>query len=208
MSTQLTRRALAMAGGACILGGRSAAAQLPNWAARPVRLVIGFPPGSSSDVMERLVADRLALRLGQPVVSENRPGAGAMIAAENVTRAPPTGTAFCAKLGSQACRRESWPPKRKPGGSAFDEARQLKLARRPRQCAMIAVGSSSCFVTPGFRRVYASTPLPPIRAIQPVKAPAGASRSASGAWSGGRPTPTSRAAAAARRPRRAAQHRR
>lgn len=91
MSMQLTRRALAMAGAAWILADRSAAAQSPNWPERPLRLVIGFPPGGSSDVMARLVAERLAPRLGQPVVPENRPGAGAMIAAENVARAPADG---------------------------------------------------------------------------------------------------------------------
>jgi tripartite-type tricarboxylate transporter receptor subunit TctC len=54
-------------------------------------LVIAFPPGGSSDIIARLVAEKLSPRLGQPVVAENRPGGGAMIAAEAVARAPADG---------------------------------------------------------------------------------------------------------------------
>ena len=59
--------------------------------ARPVRIVIGFPAGSGVDVVGRLVAPFLSERLGQPVVVENRPGAGSNIATEAVVRAPPDG---------------------------------------------------------------------------------------------------------------------
>jgi tripartite-type tricarboxylate transporter receptor subunit TctC len=68
-----------------------AIAQDTSYPSRPVRMVIAFPPGGSSDVTARLVADRLAPRLGQPLVAENRPGGGAMIAGEAVARAQPDG---------------------------------------------------------------------------------------------------------------------
>ena len=68
-----------------------ARAQDTNYPTRPVRLVIAFPAGGSSDIIARLVAERLANRIGQPVVPENRPGAGAMIAAEADARAAPDG---------------------------------------------------------------------------------------------------------------------
>ncbi|MGG5822089.1 Bug family tripartite tricarboxylate transporter substrate binding protein [Falsiroseomonas sp. HW251] len=70
---------------------RTAFAQDTNFPTRPVRLVIAFPPGGSSDIIARMAAEKLAARIGQPVVPENRPGAGAMIAAEAVARAAPDG---------------------------------------------------------------------------------------------------------------------
>jgi tripartite-type tricarboxylate transporter receptor subunit TctC len=61
-------------------------AQSP-WPNRPVRLLVGFPAGSSPDLMARTLAEPLAQALGQPVVVENRPGAGGNIAADLVARA-------------------------------------------------------------------------------------------------------------------------
>ncbi len=57
------------------------------WPSRPVRLLVGFPPGSSPDLMARTIAEPLAQALGQPVVVENRPGAGGNVAADAVARA-------------------------------------------------------------------------------------------------------------------------
>jgi tripartite-type tricarboxylate transporter receptor subunit TctC len=59
---------------------------------KPLRLVIGFPPGTTADVIARLMAPRMAEGLGQPVIVENRPGAGSSIAAESVARAPADGS--------------------------------------------------------------------------------------------------------------------
>jgi tripartite-type tricarboxylate transporter receptor subunit TctC len=59
--------------------------------ARPVRLVVGFPAGGSLDIVSRLMGQWLSERLGQPIVVENRPGAGGNIATEAVVRSPPDG---------------------------------------------------------------------------------------------------------------------
>src|SRR5258706_2242105 len=58
---------------------------------RPLRLVVGFPPGGSGDFLARIVADELTREIGQPVVVDNKPGAGSNIAAEHVARAAPDG---------------------------------------------------------------------------------------------------------------------
>jgi tripartite-type tricarboxylate transporter receptor subunit TctC len=89
LSRPSRRQALqtAVALGVAGLAAPAALAQAGAWPNRPLKLLVGFPPGSSPDLMARLLAEPLAQALGQPVVVENRPGAGGNIAADAVARA-------------------------------------------------------------------------------------------------------------------------
>src|SRR5271170_5413474 len=79
------------------LAAGNAAAQAPAadaYPARPVRFIVGFPPGGSADLVSRIVANSLSPSLGQSVVVENRSGAAGNIGADLIAKAPPDGYAI------------------------------------------------------------------------------------------------------------------
>ena len=76
------------AGAALHFGTAAAQSDYPN---RPIKLVVGFAPGGSTDIVARIVAQRLGEKLGQSVVVENRAGAGGTIGADVVAKSPPDG---------------------------------------------------------------------------------------------------------------------
>lgn len=69
----------------------AAGAQAQTWPAKPVRIVVAYPPGGGIDVMARQIADRLGSAWGQPVVVENKPGANTIIATDAVAKSAPDG---------------------------------------------------------------------------------------------------------------------
>jgi tripartite-type tricarboxylate transporter receptor subunit TctC len=85
------RRFLYLATAAAALASVSQMATAQTYPTRPVRLIIGYPPGGSADITARLLGQWLSERLGQPFVIESRPGASTNIATEAVVRAPPDG---------------------------------------------------------------------------------------------------------------------
>jgi tripartite-type tricarboxylate transporter receptor subunit TctC len=62
-----------------------------SYPAKPIRFIVSFPPGGSSDLIARAIAPHMSARLGQPLVVENRPGAGGMIGVDAVAKAAPDG---------------------------------------------------------------------------------------------------------------------
>jgi tripartite-type tricarboxylate transporter receptor subunit TctC len=85
------RQFLHLTAGATALSAVSRVARAQAYPTRPARIIVGFPPGGSTDIIARPMGQYLSERLGQPFIIDNRPGAGSNIAAEAVARAPADG---------------------------------------------------------------------------------------------------------------------
>jgi tripartite-type tricarboxylate transporter receptor subunit TctC len=97
MNTALLKGAaqtLTLLAGLMALGlaqGQTATTSIPAWPSKPITLVVTYPPGGGADAMARLIAPKLGEALGQPVVIDNKPGAGGQIGAAFVAKAAPDG---------------------------------------------------------------------------------------------------------------------
>ncbi len=127
MKQSITRRkALAITGSMALALALVVASPAPvsaeTWPARPVRIVIGFPPGGSVDILGRVLGEEIAKGIGQRVVIENKPGAIGTIALNTVKAAPADG--YSLLLGTN--------PQLSPGASAtetsYDELEPIALA--------------------------------------------------------------------------------
>src|SRR6266436_6666295 len=85
------RKVLHLGGAAAIAAAVPSLAFAQTYPTRPVRLIVGFPPGGGTDILARLMGQRLSERLGQPFIIENRPGAGSNIGTQAVVNAIPDG---------------------------------------------------------------------------------------------------------------------
>ena len=91
MSSFIRFRSCALLSGATLLAGAAGSVLAADYPTRPIRYVVGFAPGGINDIMARLVGQKLTESWGQPVIVDNRPGAGGNVAAELVSRSAPDG---------------------------------------------------------------------------------------------------------------------
>ncbi|GGE12503.1 Tripartite-type tricarboxylate transporter, receptor component TctC [Gemmobacter megaterium] len=84
MTHPFNRRHMLLAGAALAMAAATGSATAQSWPTAPVHIIVGFPAGSSPDTLARLVAEPLAARLGQPVVVENKAGAGGVIGVQQM----------------------------------------------------------------------------------------------------------------------------
>ena len=82
--------------GAALLAFAAASAQAQAWPSKPIHFVVPFGPGGANDLVARFVAEAAARELGQPIVVDNKPGAGSVLGAELVAKAAPDGYTFLA----------------------------------------------------------------------------------------------------------------
>lgn len=91
------------------------AVQAQTFPERPVQMIVGFPPGGGTDIVARIFAEQLAKGWNQPVVVENRAGAGGVIATEGVARTSPDGyTMFMGTMGNLSVNQHLYPMKTDP----------------------------------------------------------------------------------------------
>src|SRR5262249_58796119 len=100
--TSARRRLLQWAGGAVLGPALCDSAWAEGYPARPVQLVVAYPPGSGPDIIGRLAAQHLSERLGQQFVIDNRPGASANIGTEYVAKAEPDGYTIVLPVSTNA----------------------------------------------------------------------------------------------------------
>ena len=107
MVTMKQTRRTALGCGLALLAGSlllaAGAAQAQSWPAKPIKLIVPFAPGGGNDNVARIIGTTIAGPLGQPVVIENKPGAGGSLGANEAARAPADGyTLFLGGVGSHA----------------------------------------------------------------------------------------------------------
>ena len=93
-----------------VLAGHAAPAAAEDYPARPLRIVVPYPPGGTSDILARSIGQKLGESLGQPIVVENKPGANGNVGADLVAKAPPDGyTLLLADIGALAISPSVYP---------------------------------------------------------------------------------------------------
>ena len=89
------------------MDGEAAAQTYPN---RPIRMIVPFPPGGAADILARLIGNKVAEQVGQPLVVENRPGAGGTLGADAAAKSPPDGYTILHNTNGARSRPRSTAP--------------------------------------------------------------------------------------------------
>ncbi|MBT9456794.1 MAG: tripartite tricarboxylate transporter substrate binding protein [Burkholderiaceae bacterium] len=94
--------------------GMVALAALPSvqaqaWPAKPIKIIVPYPPGGFTDVTARLIAQKLQERLGQPVVIDNKPGANSVIGVDALAKSAPDGSTFAVVIAAYAANTSLYP---------------------------------------------------------------------------------------------------
>jgi tripartite-type tricarboxylate transporter receptor subunit TctC len=103
-----------LAAGVALAFALCGSALAQNWPDRPVKLVVGFTPGGAADYVGRSVGDALSRALGQPIIIDNKPGAGSSLAADFVAKAAPDGYTILIASPSAISVNPAIDPKRAP----------------------------------------------------------------------------------------------
>jgi tripartite-type tricarboxylate transporter receptor subunit TctC len=136
----LSRRLVMFAGACTLMLGPAAAQQdastYPN---RPIRIVVPFPAGGPSDVLARLIGQKITEDWGQPVVIENRPGANTVIGAQLVRQAPPDGYTLLMAIDSTLTMNQYL--YRNPPYDPFNDFEPITLVAKTMQLLMVNAAS-------------------------------------------------------------------
>jgi tripartite-type tricarboxylate transporter receptor subunit TctC len=124
---------------AAILLAASAFAHAQAYPAKPIRMIVTYPPGGGADLMARLVAPKMSEGLGQTVVVENRPGASGMIGAELVAKSAPDGYTLMLDASAHAANPSLYPKMPYDAGKAFAPV------------SLVVVFPNMLVVSPGFQ---------------------------------------------------------
>ncbi len=122
----MLRRGIVVAAMATLAAGGAAA---QTWPEKPVHIIVAFTPGSATDVIARAVSNELSARLGQPVIIENKPGAGGTIAAGQVAKSAPDG--YTLLVNSSGHTVSPWIYSKLSYDTAKDLSGVTLLARQP-----------------------------------------------------------------------------
>nr|WP_145545493.1 tripartite tricarboxylate transporter substrate binding protein [Variovorax boronicumulans] len=125
----MRRRILLQAGGAIVAAATAVAARAQAWPSRPIRLVVPFPAGGGTDAMARALGDAMARDTGQPVLVDNRAGAGTVIGNDLVAKSPPDGHTLLLNTSALAIVPSLYPRLPYPADTAF--AAVMLLGRAP-----------------------------------------------------------------------------
>lgn len=118
----------------------SSASFAQNYPVKPLRLVVGYPPGGSGDFTTRLVGDELSKEFGGAVVVENRPGAGGSIASEFLAKVAPDGYTIL-NQGNHAANRNLYK------SLAYDDKEFMPVSRVANGATVLVVNNSTPFNT-------------------------------------------------------------